>query len=400
MLLPNNPFIGSLRIGIACCKQLLCLPVILWAGFLLLWVLYEGCVAVVQKDIFEVMVKLNTLFLVALYMTSFTAIGAEDLTSQTNTNQTKPIQIGAKQIEAKQSKGMKLTPAFDFELILLHDEVIFTDLAKKTTLLNSSKIQKILGFDIQGGLKMQWLSFSLLPYLQYQNKGLKNKLECYSLAVGANINITKVKNLMLGFDLAYLGEIQRSWGKTFSGFRIKNEIKYNLNSLFLLHALNEFTLLANMTDKVNKKIDEDILSNHFAVEVVFNFFNFFKQGINSGLYIREEVDVVWKRKKIATNVSYFDNPIDNYLGFGFIFNPIEYFRAKTGIIYRASPIYKRLNKSITNYGVIQSLGWLFSVSLKYQKVSLNFEYHPYFYSISYNEPLLVHHIYLNLKYSL
>lgn len=206
------------------------------------------------------------------------------------------------QVGAKQTKAMKLTPVFDFELILLEDKIIFTDLGKNTNSVGFSASQKILGLDIQGGLKMQWMSLSLLPYLQYYNNGEQSQFERYALAVGVNLKITKVKNRMLGFDLAYLSEIQQDWGKVFSGFRMKNAIQYNLNSLFLLHALNEFTLLANMTDKVNKKIDEDILSNDFEVEVVFNFFNFFKKGINSGLYISEEVDVDWERKKLATKV--------------------------------------------------------------------------------------------------
>lgn len=164
------------------------------------------------------MVK-QKLFLTIFYITSFTSIVAEDLT---DTEQTKTIQVDAKQtkpiqIGAKQTKPMKLTPVFDFELILLEDKIIFADLAKNTNSVGSIVSQKILGLDIQGGLKMQWMSLSLLPYLQYQNKGKQSQFKHYSLAVGTNLKITKVKNLILGFDLAYLGEIQQYSGKTFSG---------------------------------------------------------------------------------------------------------------------------------------------------------------------------------------
>ncbi len=287
--------------------------------------------------------------------------------------------------EGDKNADGKYIPVFELSIPIIEGQFETDTVAKE----HSGRINTRAFFasDVKAGVAIKVLDgFYIIPTVNY--KGIKtdfNKVTP-SLFAGLGFLYEPVENLKLNFAIGYAGMFEDTMSMSiihdvYSGGNISAGVEYNLDSAFLnIKADDSFSFLADTSNKVNKKVNTDLLNNNLSVGVVFNFFQFFMPDFEAGLYADFALDTTWNRDGIqdkATKTVKQTNVID--FGLGLIMKPIDFFTFKTGLVVNADSTKSKTGSG--SYGTPaknNKIGFLMASEFGFGKASITFDYTPYF----------------------
>jgi len=236
-------------------------------------------------------------------------------------------------------------------------------------------------------------NFKLKPYISDAIKvedGAKFKNNDFGIGIGATYKPIDMLTVKFG-----LGYVSRYTDKKFGNQSVANGVKFNagldlaVDSIFLEAGL-EYKLTGMFAnEKKGSKTDEytkyNNIENKIILEAKFDFFNFIKEGLNSGLVLSNETKITpeWEKHgngKDGTLYSGASRTIENEFGIGLHFAPVDYmdFTFLTKVISGEAKAYiydsswKYSDKSIKGTAVGLSLGLEFSKDM----FSFGIEYNP------------------------
>ncbi|MGP1521487.1 MAG: hypothetical protein ACTTIZ_08330 [Treponema sp.] len=236
-------------------------------------------------------------------------------------------------------------------------------------------------------------NFKLKPYISDAIKvGKDAKFKNNDFGIGIGATYKPIDMLTVKFGLGY---VSRYTDKKFGNQSVANGVKFNagldlaVDSIFLEAGL-EYKLTGMFAnDKTGAKTDEytkhNNIANRIILEAKFDFFNFIKEGLNSGLVLSNETNITpeWKKSgngKDGTLYTDASRTIENEFGIGLHFAPVNYmdFTFLTKVISGETKAYiydsswKYSDKSTKGTAVGLSLGLEFSKDM----FSFGIEYNP------------------------
>lgn len=236
-------------------------------------------------------------------------------------------------------------------------------------------------------------NFMLKPYISDAIKVVNNatfKNNDFGIGIGATYKPLDMLTVKFG-----LGYVSRYTNKDFGAQSVANGVKFNagldlaVDSIFLEAGL-EYKLTGMFAnEKTGSKTDNytkhNSIENKIVLEAKFDFFNFIKEGLNSGLVLSNETKITpeWKTLgggKDATLYGDASRAIENEFGIGLHFAPVDYldFTFLTKVIsgeakaYIYDSAWKYSDKSTKGTAVGLSLGLEFSKDM----FSFGIEYNP------------------------
>lgn len=129
-----------------------------------------------------------------------------------------------------------------------------------------------------------------------------------------------------------------------------------------------------MFQKFDAATVNTILSNELCTELNFNFFNFIKDDLNSGLWVSNTLTSTGDYSNSSINKTDFENE----LYAGFMFNPFAFFDCKASFYSLHNWGYDNTNKLTDDKSY--EIGLFVGTTIYYNAVSLNISYTPVFYS--------------------
>ena len=210
---------------------------------------------------------------------------------------------------------------------------------------NSTTAKFAVGFNIGE-------NFSLKPYIKDSvsfklgapaaNPVLAFNSNKFSLGIGAKYKPMDMLSIMfgLGYDSKYkafkMPVDENAITTVGNGFNFNVGLGLSVESIFL-EAEASYKLSAMFAKvRYGKESDEYLNSNDFsntiALGVTFDFFNFIKEGLNSGLVLENETEIKskWGRNGKVKEKKTFagEKELKNNFGIGLHFAPVSYMDAK------------------------------------------------------------------------
>lgn len=237
-------------------------------------------------------------------------------------------------VEAKFSVGFDLTETISITPFIGNETVFKTPegmMMGKVLSFDSSKLQ--LGVEV--GIKpMDMLEVTLGA--GYLTEFVSNK----EITTGRKTGNLNGAFLGLGFDI------------NVENFFIASKLNYDLEAKFGSHKNTDTASYSSFENKV-------------TAELTFDFFNFMKEGLNSGLFLSNEFTATTEKKNDDSTTT-----LGNDFGAGLHFNPVEYFDFK--ILGKTG-----MEKEGDDDAVI-SAGLGLAAEFKHKGLTVELEYNPLF----------------------
>ena len=198
---------------------------------------------------------------------------------------------------------------------------------------------------------------------------------CPELGVG--LIFKPIKKVTLEFGLGHNLTFVPSDSEVFSidtGLFISTGFSYK-NSYFAINICDTFNPNRRMTKIENYK---NFIHNESYVELTFDFFNFIKKDLNSGLWFSDNLTVDY----------YFDNDdkysncaLDNELFAGVHTATIEWFGAKTAFYGDFTTESDKDGKIVDDSNTVR-LGLFFEIAFSCKNIGLSISYKPVFHTVN------------------
>lgn len=258
---------------------------------------------------------------------------------------------GENALEAKFAIGFDLNQMFSVTPFVYNEAVFSSDKIIANPILFGEDTFK-LGLEF-GISPMEMLSFNLnLGYLTKINNGVLREMpigihNLNGIFAGAALDLN-MESFFLTAKLAY--DLEANFGKNKTGDNEKDLIK----------------------------VSE--IQNTITAELGFDFFNFIKAGLNSGLVVTDELKIAGLTMK---DMKAPDTPdkgsfLENDLGIGLHFNPVKYFDFTflTKFGYEKKKMYDNTGKKWVDLEKTSTVGLSLASVFTHQNFSLEFEYNP------------------------
>lgn len=130
-----------------------------------------------------------------------------------------------------------------------------------------------------------------------------------------------------------------------------------------------------MFTPVKKDAVDTELSNELCLDISFNFFNFIKEDLNSGLFISN----TFTTDDSFADGKFTEKSISNELSAGLFFNPFDFFDIKFGVVFGMEWLTDD-KTSVISDDTATTLGLTTEVTFYHKSVSFNVGYEPTLYS--------------------
>lgn len=263
-----------------------------------------------------------------------------------------------------------------------------------TKVKNTLKANFAIGFELNE-------KFSITPFVSNEaafkssNILLGNSVIPFDSNVfklGLEFGMTPAEMFGIAFNAGYLTEIapdiafaSQPIGYNAQGFFLGTGIDVNVENFFIAAKLGydlEAKFGKKKYDTGDKKILKGKIFEHtVGTELVFDFFNFMKDGLNSGLVIANEFKAT---QEDANNldkdptVAGKGNKLENDFGIGLHFNPVKYFDFTflTKVGYETGKEYDTNNKKWNDPAKTTTVGLSLASVFKHKNFIFEVVYNP------------------------
>lgn len=195
-----------------------------------------------------------------------------------------------------------------------------------------------------------------------------------SLELGVGFGVTPLEFMTLDFGVAFNTKFNDFVAGTVStGMIAKASLSFNIEEAHLKLVLTD--TLNPMFAKIAADNILGMIDNDFEVELNFNFFNFVKEDLNSGLWIYN--DFITDNFTDKDGLTHTD--LENEFYAGLYFNPFEFFDAKVAFYGDFIAGFDK-NNEVIKANDYAGLGLHFALGFYYKAVGLSVAYTPIVYS--------------------
>ncbi len=300
--------------------------------------------------------------------------------------------------------AVEVLPILEMEFFPARNLFVVQDTENKTFAADMSELSlpasEVCSFSAKTGAALQFRNgFVLTPFLMYKNKGAERRntepgfgQQLMYLALEGRAELAD--GISVNLAAGYAGEWDLMHDKVWSGFKAAAGAGISLPEIYLTARVdNSFLLSADMTNKVNRDVDQNRRQNALKTQAEFGFFNFFTKSLNGGVYTDLEWHVDWFGKNLTTT-----EDIDRYSSLQFalgpVIHPAEIITLQAGFALgyqgRAS---KSGNGSYSISDRYRFFGCEFAADLQARdNLQLKMKYQPYFaiYENSTKQKMLTH----------
>lgn len=260
---------------------------------------------------------------------------------------------------------------------------------------NSLEANFSVGFSVNEMLKINpFLSNEVVFAIEGLTTTRLIHLESNTFKAGLGLGLSPMDMLNVSFKLGYAAKMGYEGLKlpaphpmldlfTTNGFFLGANMGVNVENLFLECSLG-YSLEATFGKYVYDDKSDAIakltkFKNKLSAELTFDFFNFIKDGLNSGLILSNEVKFKndFSKTLAKSNKTVKSNEIENEFSAGFHFNPVNYIdcRFLTKIGHEQKKLYNPISdkwKSVKN----TSIGLTMNTVFTHKNFSFGLEYNP------------------------
>lgn len=199
--------------------------------------------------------------------------------------------------------------------------------------------------------------------------------------LGIGLSFTPIEPITLDFGLAHNLKLEPSDLEVFSidsGFIASVGFAYE-NSFFALGISDTFNPLWRITGKEDYK---SYIDNELEVELTFDFLNFVKEDLNTGLWVYNDLVTDHYFDK---DDDFFKCSFENELFAGLHTNPVEWFGAKAAF-YGDFLFDTNKDGNVEDGSDTAGLGLFLEVAFAYKNIGFAVSYKPVLYTVNADSP--------------
>lgn len=199
--------------------------------------------------------------------------------------------------------------------------------------------------------------------------------------LGVGLAFNPIEDVTLEFGLGHNLTFAPSSQEVFSidaGVLVSAAVSYE-NSFFAINITDTLNPNWRMTKVEDYK---SFIDNELEVELTFDFFNFIKEDLNTGLWVYNDLvtDHFFDDKDNYSSCS-----IENELFAGLHTAPVEWFEAKAAF-YGDFVVESDKDGKVVDGSDTAGLGMFFEVAFSYKNIGFAVSYNPVFYTVNAETP--------------